>query len=315
MTNEAGTPVVPAEERIAIAAITRDIAAVLSALPVGGRAPRADADTLVRGVMRALRIALRLTIGLIPAADDTGDESAEGVISQALAEAAMTAGPREIAEAVAVVGEVMWGSGAQTSRPQLVALETALVLHVTEPTVTNRTAPPQFVGPFEDEQPQADGLEAVSQDEGAGGGAAVIAATPPSNNAPDVERDPASIDWLRTQHDTIRKIATAQNRVAGALLRSQCTFESIDQQRVEIAFTSQLLVDKATSDSAALEAITLATGNVLGFEVEVVPVVSRDRPRPAPATPDAEAPADEAAGDESLVDAALRLGASLLVDE
>ena len=128
---------------------------------------------------------------------------------------------------------------------------------------------------------------------------------------------------LRDQKDDIRDAARQRHHMAGALLSSLCQFKSLEGDKVELGFQSQLLVEKALGDGEVLQALHEAVGSAVGRQVEVVPVVWEALQRGAPPrqqTTDAPpsrapepppAPAAAAAGGGHLVEEALRQGAVL----
>ena len=331
--------------QLARAAVERDLPAGL-ALLAAVRDDGIEVRAFVREVVQTLRTLLMLRAG---AREELELSEAELSELSALAESASAS---DIVAALSALGEIDFAGDNYDALPAEIAFATHAVGLPAERDALAQPAPAASSAPApapareaqaerqprarqprrqaqppqpQPPQPRAEPAPAAAAPTRAAAGGTGRSRTrrPP---APDEGPVSGELAALRERHEDIREAARSRHRVAGALLSSRCEIKSFEEDRVEIGFQSQLLVEKALGDAEVLQTLREAVGEAAGRPVEVVPVVwealqrsapaPQQRPNDTPPPPPADAaPAAAAAqpaqGGGHLVEEALKQGAVL----
>ena len=333
--------------KLARAAVERDLPAGL-ALLAAVRDDGIEVRAFVRQVVQTLRTLLMLRAG---AREDL--ELSEGELAE-LTPVAEAASAGDIVAALSALGEIDFAGDNYDALPAEIAFaahavglpaERDALAHPAPAPAAAAPAPAAARGAQPERQPRArqprrqpQPPQARSESPPTSAAPTPAAATPAPTAAagaarrapsrrPPPDEGPVSPELaaLRDQRAEIRDAAKQRHHMAGALLSSLCEFKSIEGDRVEIGFQSQLLVEKAL-DAAVLQALRDAVASAVGRDVEVVPMVwealqrsappPQQRPSDASPPPSADAPPSAAAAPPvqnggHLVEEALKQGAVL----
>ncbi|MCY4615238.1 MAG: AAA family ATPase, partial [Chloroflexi bacterium] len=327
--------------QLARAAVERDLPAGL-ALLAAVRDDGIEVRAFVREVVQTLRALLMLRAG---AREELELSEAELSELSALADSASAS---DIVAALSALGEIDFAGDNYDALPAEIAFATHAVGLPAERDALAQPAPAASSAPApapareaqaerqprarqprrqaqppqpQPPQPRAEPAPAAAAPTRAASGGTGRSRTrrPPAPDEGPVSRELAA---LRERHEDIREAARSRHRVAGALLSSRCEIKSFEEDRVEIGFQSQLLVEKALGDAEVLQTLREAVGEAAGRALEVVPVVWEALQRSAPAPqqrpndtppppPAAAAAAQPAQGGGHLVEEALKQGAVL----